>query len=184
MSKIDHSYKSPTLEDALKSLLGTKISKKTRRQIERQERFAGPWRHDFHNSCIKCNKKYHLQKHHITYNPPLEVFLCIQHHKQITMINTLGSQIAHGSLKYRETYTNKLRVVLWKWFLKTPIQAITKPLVRDALKETRFSENLGTAGEQPDKTPLEAWSLFKSGRNDNGCFGKTPRHIGASLLPI
>ena len=59
-----------------------------------------PWKYDYNNHCVKCNRVYHLQKHHITYTPSLTVFLCEKCHSKITGMNTRAARIVGTSKKY------------------------------------------------------------------------------------
>ena len=109
------------MADFLDTAFGKKPIKKKISKSPRRNRLAGPWRHDFKNNCVKCNRAYHLQRHHITYDPPLTAFLCETCHKQITKLNTAAALIARTNLKTRPTYTNKIRVIIWRWFLKNKL---------------------------------------------------------------
>lgn len=121
-----------------------KQSKKDKHKISKvlqKSKYAGPWKHDFKNNCVKCNRAYHLQEHHITYNPSLTVFLCKTCHDRITALNSAAAIIARTSLTYRLTYTNKIRVILWQWFLKSKWsdKNILNILVKNILNESEFN---------------------------------------------
>ena len=93
-------------------------AKNSVRQKKRMKKI--PWKHDFKNNCIKCNRAYHLQEHHITYKPEIKAFLCETCHKKITKLNTAAAPIAKTNLTTKPVYTNKIRVMLWRWFVKAP----------------------------------------------------------------
>ena len=90
--------------------------KRTKGKVNR----SVPWKHDFKNNCVKCNRAYHLQEHHITYKPEIKVFLCETCHKKVTKLNTAAAPIAKTNLITKPVYTNKIRVMLWRWFVKAP----------------------------------------------------------------
>ena len=115
-----------------KARLKSKVSRKKYMQ-------SIPWRHDFKNNCIKCNSAYHLQEHHVTYNPEIKTYLCYSCHKKVTKLNKRGSLLANGSLNARPEYTNRLRVTLWRWFLKTKTK-LTEANVKRFLKTTEFKD--------------------------------------------
>ncbi len=134
-SIIDHSGKTTTRERALLSMLGLKVTKKIPKKTRKKKGLRGlkgPWKHDFKNFCTKCNSTYHLQRHHITYEPEITAFLCFDCHKRVTGLNARGSHAAYGNKKTRTTYTNQIRVILWKWFLSHtwPVDTEGKPLKR------------------------------------------------------
>lgn len=91
--------------------------------------------------CVKCESKGKLHRHHITYSPPLMADLCPLCHSRVTGLNTKGSFVAWGNKKTRPDYTNRLRLVLWNWFLKTPWpdrRRVSQTEVRDILSKARF----------------------------------------------
>jgi len=194
-SIFDLSEKSPPLRKTLTSLLKTKLSKKG---------LKGPWKHDFKNHCIKCGKVFHLQKHHITYQPELVVFLCVKCHKQITMLNTIGSAVAGGSLKHRPNYTNRLRITLWRWFSQRPsawpvngadkpVKKLTNSFVLSILKKKRFKIEVQPLEDKPDKcllknsptkTHLNVEPLPSRNRRELGVFGETYLCDGFAGTPL
>jgi GTPase SAR1 family protein len=108
----------------------------------KQHMFNNPWRHDFKNNCVKCNKAYHLQEHHITYNPDLKAFLCVSCHAKITGLNTRAARIAYTSKEFKPDYTNRVRIILWRWFIANtwpttsdniPVRRLSKALIRKIL---------------------------------------------------
>jgi len=115
---------------------------------KQKKAYDGPWKHDFKNNCVKCNRAFHLQRHHIIYDPPITAFLCHTCHERITRLNTAAAKIAHTSKKYKLKYTNQVRVRLWKWFIKEswPIDADGKAVktpsetkIKDILKRKAIS---------------------------------------------
>ena len=67
--------------------------------------------------CCKCGKKWGLERHHVTYKPPLIKDLCSKCHKKITEINTVAAKL-YGTHKTRRTkFTNVVRLALWRVFL-------------------------------------------------------------------
>lgn len=91
--------------------------------------------------CIKCNTLSELHAHHVTYTPAVVVDLCKLCHNRITGLNTKGSLVAHGNKLTNTAYTNKLRLVLWKWFLTNPWpdkRRISKTEVRSILSQSHF----------------------------------------------
>ena len=90
--------------------------KRTKGKVNR----SVPWKYDFKNNCVKCNRAYHLQEHHITYNPEIKAFLCETCHKKVTKLNTAAARVANTNLATKPVYTNKIRVMLWRWFVKAP----------------------------------------------------------------
>ncbi len=114
---------------------GIKCTKRTKKQM-----YSVPWKHDFKNNCVKCNRAYHLQKHHIIYTPSTTAFLCEKCHKKITNINTFAAGVANTSKVNRPNYTNRIRVTLWKWFLSCKddsINAPTKAIIQEVLKTNK-----------------------------------------------
>ena len=61
--------------------------------------------------CVKCDKTYGLDRHHITYKPAKIALLCRNCHVKITSVNMIASIILKRKL------TNEDRIRLWKWFL-------------------------------------------------------------------
>ena len=149
--------------DALETMLGKSLPsiskvKKTRRSKAYMR--SVPWKFDFKNNCVKCNRAYHLQRHHITYNPKLVVFLCETCHSRITGINTRAAVIAGTSVVFKTTYTNKIRVILWRYFIKTPwpldkkkkpIRRLSKLKIREILSGFNHLESIGNNVETPSK---------------------------------
>jgi len=133
--------------------------------IEMKKKKYRPWKHDHRHKCCKCSSSYHLHRHHITYQPPITEFLCVKHHKQITALNTAAAPVAHTNLKTKTTYTNQIRVILWRWFLSskyTP-ELVTPVHIRKVLKNSlnlkyRLSHkgNSDNAGKQPTEIRLNA----------------------------
>lgn len=123
-----------------------------------------PWRHDFNNNCIKCHRAYHLQIHHITYNPELTAFLCETCHSHITGLNSRAAGIAGTSKRFKPNYTNKIRVILWRWFLQNPwpsdddckpLRRLSKTLIQKILRKAEFN-HLKTIGKTLGKEPNES----------------------------
>lgn len=69
--------------------------------------------------CAKCKGFGKIHRHHITYDPEVLVDLCPLCHSRITGLNTKASKIAYSSKEHRREYTNRLRHVLWQWFLNS-----------------------------------------------------------------
>jgi len=115
-SLFDVSEKKVTFMDLLTKSIGKEFPKTK----SKTERLAGPWRHDFKNNCINCNRAFHLQVHHITYTPPITVFLCKACHDKITLLNKHTAATAGTSLEYKLAFTNRVRVIIWRWFLANP----------------------------------------------------------------
>lgn len=92
--------------------------------------------------CVKCKKDYYIHRHHVTYDPAVIKLLCRNCHGLITSINYVGSIVAGGNKDTRTKYTNTLRWVLWKWFLKTDFpkgtKRVSKTVVRNALRDAGF----------------------------------------------
>ena len=149
-SIIDHSGKLVKSSEALAKMLGGKVvpCKREKRQKKTTLKgLKGPWKHDFKNSCQKCRKTFHLQNHHITYHPALTAFLCEDCHRKITSLNARGSWVAGGNKRTKTKYTNKIRVILWRWFLKYtwpidsegfPVKRVSKSFVRKILVNANF----------------------------------------------
>lgn len=102
-----------------------------------KEGYEGPWKHDFKNNCKKCNRAFHLQRHHIIYKPKLVVFLCEHCHNMITRLNTKTARIANTNKKTKPIYTNQVRATLWLWFINNPwpVDNETKKAVKTPSKE-------------------------------------------------
>ncbi|MCP3924936.1 MAG: hypothetical protein GY714_20345 [Desulfobacterales bacterium] len=156
-SKIDHSV------DFLTESLGKKLPPKKVSRYPRGSKLAGPWKYDFKNKCKKCNRVFHLQKHHITYDPSLTVFLCEHHHDRITAVNTTAAKIFHTSKYHKPTYTNQIRVILWRWFIDnpwpkkngSPVKTLETSLLKKIVSEYKLSPlrpPSGNAGEQPGES--------------------------------
>lgn len=68
--------------------------------------------------CVKCGKKYRLERHHVTYKPEQIALLCRKCHRLITTINFVASR-KYGTNKEKKTkFTNVIRLALWTGFLK------------------------------------------------------------------
>jgi len=67
------------------------------------------------NCCAVCGKRYSLERHHVTYDPPKIVKLCHVHHKKITELNT---EVVIMICSCRRKLTNKERLKIWDRFLK------------------------------------------------------------------
>ena len=150
-SKIDHSG-----IEALEEMIGSQLPEKIKRVKFKNKKLRGPWKNDFKNSCAKCSTTFHLQRHHITYEPELTVFLCYECHRRITGLNARGSSIAHGNIKTRTTYTNRIRVILWRWFLNSrwpvtsggnPIKRLSRTFVKEILQKANFKIEVQSLGE-------------------------------------
>lgn len=92
-------------------------------------------------TCVKCGSHEHLHRHHITYYPPNIVVLCRLCHSRITGLNTKGSLVAGGNKVTRTEYTNRLRIVLWKWFITNPWpnkRRVSRTEVRSILRGAKF----------------------------------------------
>ena len=76
--------------------------------------------------CIKCHKKYKLDRHHIIYKPAKIALLCRGCHIEITNANLIAAIVLKRKL------TNKDRTKLWKWFLKLQ-GSVTEDKVIEAL---------------------------------------------------
>ncbi len=93
-------------------------------------------------ACVKCGSHERLHKHHITYKPPNIVILCKLCHSRITGLNTKGSLVAGGNKYKRVEYTNRLRMVLWSWFIRTPWpnkRRLSRTEVRGILFKAKFN---------------------------------------------
>ena len=164
-SKFDLSGKSTTVEDELTRALGAKVVKiLTTKKKTKAQKLAGPWKHDFKNHCVKCNKAFHLQRHHIIYSPPAVVFLCAQCHSKITGINTRAAGIAGTSVEYKPHYTNKIRRILWRWFMSNswpvdsggkPVKRLSKTKIRNILKAELGSNLLGFSRDNTGECPRQ-----------------------------
>ncbi len=151
---LDQSGRLSTPEKVLSSILGPtplKVRKRPKVKKTRLKGLKGPWRHDFKNFCVKCNSTFHLQRHHITYHPALTAFLCEDCHRRVTGLNARGSHVAGGNKKTKTTYTNKIRVILWRWFLANPwpVDSTSTPLLR--LSKTSVRGILDAANFQYEK---------------------------------
>ncbi len=163
-SIIDHSGKVQSAVDWLTTSLGTALPPKKSARRSKSHMHSVPWKHDFKNNCVKCNRAYHLQKHHIVYNPALIVFLCETCHSRVTGLNSRAAVVADTSLYHKPIYTNKIRVILWRWFLANPwpvdksnkpVKRLSKTSVRNILSKHELNllkQNVGTAGEQPKRS--------------------------------
>ena len=184
------------IEAGLTSIFGSRIVAKKNKKLSRSKartKFSprtgkinysvppvNPWRYDIVNHCERCGSRHYLQRHHVTYEPEILVYLCTPCHKRITSINTRGSQVAYGNKKTRVEYTNGLRRVLWNWFMTspwpvkedgTPIRRMSKGRVRRHLKEVGFKikrlsskqhQSLLPADKQPGQSHIAAQSNFVS----------------------
>lgn len=140
---VDSTGKVQSVTSWLTTTLGTKLPMKKKKPARRSKKYmqSVPWKHDFKNNCVKCNRAYHLQKHHIVYNPSVEVFLCENCHSKITGMNSRAVKIAGTSLTYRRDYTNRVRIILWRWFKDNPWPTQDgKPVRR--LSKTKIKEIL------------------------------------------
>ena len=128
----------------MKQLQKSKIDLSGKNPARRSKEYMNsvPWKHDFKNNCIKCNTAYHLQKHHIVYEPPVVVFLCQTCHRKITGLNSRAAGIAGTNLKTKPNYTNRVRITLWRWFKDNPwpVDKNNKPVRR--LSKTKIREIL------------------------------------------
>lgn len=177
-SKNDLSGKLLSSSEALSQMIGQKLPVRKRRRNAKKSTLRGlkgPWKHDFKNFCVKCNSSFHLQKHHITYQPALTVFLCEDCHKLVTSLNARGSWVAGGNKKTRTTYTNKIRVILWRWFLSStwPEDEHGKPLKR--LSKTLTRKILTDANFQFEEFSPTSWDTQ---RITGECLGRTRSKVG------
>ncbi len=154
--------------DFLSKSLGLKLPKKKfpkpqPRRGTKRYMHSVPWKYDFKNNCVKCNRAYHLQKHHITYSPPLTVFLCEKCHSKITGINTTAAKLFKTSKYYKPSYTNKIRAILWRWFIDnpwpkkngSPMKTLEKSFLHKIILNYKLSPlklPSGNAGEQPNES--------------------------------
>lgn len=67
--------------------------------------------------CVKCKGFGSIHRHHIIYEPEVVVDLCSVCHAKITGLNTKAARVAYSSKIHRKGYTNRLRLVLWNWFI-------------------------------------------------------------------
>ncbi len=97
------------------SLVGARVS----RTQDAQARPCGPIlrRQTKIRRCVKCKGFGKIHRHHITYEPVVLADLCPLCHGRITGLNTKAAKIAYSSKEHRREYTNRLRLVLWNWFI-------------------------------------------------------------------
>ena len=62
--------------------------------------------------CVKCGAQA-IDRHHVTYQPPMVEPLCRRCHSNITSLNT------HCGWVNKSPLLNHQRISLWKWFLAT-----------------------------------------------------------------
>jgi hypothetical protein len=68
--------------------------------------------------CVKCGKKYRLERHHVTYKPEQIALLCRSCHRLITTINFVASRKYKTNKETKREFTNFVRLLMWTGFLK------------------------------------------------------------------
>jgi hypothetical protein len=103
--------------------------------------------------CCRCASRSRLHRHHVTYIPEKIVMLCWLCHSRVTGLNTKGSLVAGGNKITRTDYTNKLRLVLWEYFMKTPWptgkRRMSKTDLRVILHKLNFKIELNSSKTRP-----------------------------------
>ena len=73
-----------------------------------------------HVKCAKCGKFGKVDRHHVTYDPVVLVNLCRSCHSRITSLNARAAFVAYTNKIKRKAYTNRVRLILWRWFMNNP----------------------------------------------------------------
>jgi len=114
-------------------------------------------------TCVKCKKFGKVDRHHVTYVPEVIVDLCHECHSKITGLNSRAAFIAYTNKATKVTYTNRVRLIMWRWFISDEW-----PLDRKRICKTEVRNRLAKANLKIE-VPEYAKKSRKFTKRNDGC---------------